>query len=90
MDYDINLNSKEICKNNLILKLTEKEIDFILFLKKKNSPQNVDSILHSVWGYSPNLETHTVETHVHRLRKKFSDTFNDNNFIKINKNGYYI
>ena len=90
LDYDINLNSKEICKNNLILKLTEKEIDFILFLKKKNSPQNVDSILHSVWGYSPNLETHTVETHVHRLRKKFFDTFNDNNFIKINKNGYYI
>jgi len=90
LDYDINLNSKEITKNNISLKLTEKEINFILFLKKKNSPQNVNSILQSVWGYSLNLETHTVETHVHRLRKKFIDAFDDNHFIKINKKGYYI
>jgi hypothetical protein len=90
LDYNINLNSKEITKNNISLKLTEKEINFILFLKKKNSPQNVNSILQSVWGYSLNLETHTVETHVHRLRKKFIDAFDDNHFIKINKKGYYI
>ena len=90
LDYNINLNSKEITKNNISLKLTEKEILFILFLKKKNSPQNVNSILQSVWGYSLNLETHTVETHVHRLRKKFIDAFDDNHFIKINKKGYYI
>ena len=89
-NYKINLNSKEIFKNGIRLKLTEREINFILFLKKSNSPQSINSILKSVWHYSPNLETHTVETHVHRLRKKFFDSFKDEDFIKIKKEGYYI
>ena len=90
LNYEINLNSKEILRNGLKLKLTEREINFILFLKNSNSPQNIKNILKSVWEYSPNLETHTVETHVHRLRKKFFSHFKDNNFIKINKKGYFI
>jgi len=44
----------------------------------------------SVWGYSSDLETHTVETHIYRLRKKMSLTFKDENFITHNKNGYAI
>ena len=90
LNYEINLNSKEILRDGQKLKLTEREINFILFLKKSNSPQNIKSILKSVWKYSPNLETHTVETHVHRLRKKFFSHFKDDNFIKINKKGYFI
>ena len=90
LNYEINLNSKEILRDGQKLKLTEREINFILFLKNSNSPQNVKSILKSVWKYSPNLETHTVETHVHRLRKKFFSHFKDDNFIKINKKGYFI
>ena len=90
LNYEINLNSKEILRDGQKLKLTEREINFILFLKNSNSPQNIKSILKSVWNYSPNLETHTVETHVHRLRKKFFSHFKDNNFIKINKKGYFI
>jgi hypothetical protein len=90
LNYEINLNSKEILRDGQKLKLTEREINFILFLKKSNSPQNIKSILRSVWNYSPNLETHTVETHVHRLRKKFFSHFKDDNFIKINKKGYFI
>ena len=90
LNYEINLNSKEILRDRQKLKLTEREINFILFLKNSNSPQNIKSILKSVWNYSPNLETHTVETHVHRLRKKFFSHFKDDNFIKINKKGYFI
>ena len=89
-NYEINLNSKEILRDGQKLKLTEREINFILFLKNSNSPQNIKSILKSVWNYSPDLETHTVETHVHRLRKKFFSHFKDDNFIKINKKGYFI
>ena len=90
LNYEINLNSKEILRDGQKLKLTEREINFILFLKNSNSPQNIKNILKSVWKYSPNLETHTVETHVHRLRKKFFSHFKDDNFIKINKKGYFI
>ena len=90
LNYEINLNSKEILRDGQKLKLTEREINFILFLKNSNSPQNIKSILKSVWNYSPNLETHTVETHVHRLRKKIFSHFKDDNFIKINKKGYFI
>ena len=90
LNYEINLNSKEILRDGQKLKLTEREINFILFLKNSNSPQNIKCILKSVWNYSPNLETHTVETHVHRLRKKFFSHFKDDNFIKINKKGYFI
>jgi len=90
LKYEININSKEILRDGQKLKLTEREINFILFLKNSNSPQNIKSILKSVWQYSPNLETHTVETHVHRLRKKIFLHFKDNNFIKINKKGYFI
>ena len=90
LNYEINLNSKEILRDGQKLKLTEREINFILFLKNSNSPQNIKGILKSVWKYSPNLETHTVETHVHRLRKKFFSHFKDDSFIKINKKGYFI
>jgi hypothetical protein len=90
LNYEINLNSKEILRDGQKLKLTEREINFILFLKNSNSPQNIKSLLKFGWKYSPNLETHTVETHVHRLRKKFFSHFKDDNFIKINKKGYFI
>ena len=89
-NYIINLNTREIIANQNKLKLTEREKDFLLFLNNSKKPQTIRNILESVWGYSKDIETHTVETHVHRLRKKFFSTFNDSNFIKNNKKGYYI
>ena len=89
-NYIINLNTREIITGENKLKLTEREKDFLLFLKNSKEPQTIRNILESVWGYSKRMETHTVETHVHRLRKKILDSFNDNNFIKNNKKGYYI
>jgi len=89
-DYTLNLNSREINKNNKKLKLTEKEIDTILFLYNKETPQSVKILLREVWGYLNNVETHTVETHIHRLRKKIKDQFNDESFIISHDEGYKI
>ena len=90
LNYVINLNTREISSGVNKLKLTEREKDFLLFLKDSKKPQKIKNILESVWKYSKGIETHTVETHVHRLRKKFLNSFNDNNFIKNSKKGYYI
>ena len=90
LNYTINLNTREIIVDQNKLKLTEREKDFLLFLKNSKKPKTIKNILESVWKYSEGIETHTVETHVHRLRKKFLDSFNDKNFIKNNKKGYYI
>jgi len=90
LNYTINLNTREIITGQNKLKLTEREKNFLLFLKNSKKPQTIRNILESVWGYSKGIETHTVETHVHRLRKKFLVSFNDSSFIKNNKKGYYI
>lgn len=88
--YTLNLNSRIISQQEDELKLTEREIDVILFLKEKETPQSVESLQNKVWKYSNTLETHTVETHIYRLRKKFKKTFNDSNFILSLKEGYKI
>ena len=89
-DYILDLNSRVISKNNISLKLTEKEIEIIIFLKNNFKPQKVSVLQNKVWGYSLEMETHTVETHIYRLRKKITETFKDNNFIISNENGYLI
>ena len=88
--YELNLNSKFIGKNNLNLKLTEKEINIILYLNHKKIKHNVADLQKNIWDYSSNIETHTVETHIYRLRKKINDLFKDPNFILTHKNGYFI
>jgi len=89
-DYEIDLNARKIMRENKELKLTEREIEIILFLFDKNIPQKVDDLQTEIWQQKIELETHTVETHIYRLRKKISDTFGDNNFIKSNELGYTI
>ena len=89
-DYVVDTNERKIIKNNNELKLTEREIEIILFLNKKETPQNVDSLQTQIWKQKKELETHTVETHIYRLRKKINEKFNDNNFIKSNEVGYFI
>ena len=88
--YSIDTNSRLIKNTNERLKLTQREIQIILFLKKSKSPQNIENLQKEVWGHNSNLETHTVETHIYRLRKKISKKFNDNNFINSTKEGYKI
>ena len=89
-NYQLDLNSRTITKDRQNLKLTQKEIDIILFLNDYKKPQKVNTLQNKVWGYSLELETHTVETHIYRLRKKINDQFKDNNFILSNDDGYFI
>ena len=89
-NYNINLNSREMVANNIKLKLTEKEINTITYLSKSNKPVRINELQANVWSYQSDIETHTVETHIYRLRKKILNTFNDNEFIISKKNGYQI
>ena len=88
--YDLNLNSKFISKGNISLKLTEKEIDVILYLNETSSIHSILDLQNNIWHYSPGIETHTVETHIHRIKKKFLQKFEDRNFIISKKSGYQI
>ena len=89
-EYSLNLNSRTISYLNKTLSLTEKEIKIITFLKNLKKPVSVEKLQSEVWGYRSKLETHTVETHVYRLRKKIEKNFNDKSFIMSLKNGYKI
>ena len=88
--YIIDLNSREMLLNKIKLKLTEKEINTITYLSKSDKPVSIGELQEKVWNYQSNMETHTVETHIYRLRKKILNTFNDNDFIISEKNGYQI
>ena len=88
--YELNLNSKFFSKNNLNLKLTEKEIEIILYLNNAKIKHDVADLQKNIWGYSADMETHTVETHIYRLRKKIGDLFKDEKFLLSHKNGYFI
>ena len=89
-DYTIDLNSREMLIKNTKLKLTEKEINTIIYLSKSNQPVSINELQKKVWSYQSDMETHTVETHIYRLRKKISSNFNDEEFIVSKKNGYQI
>jgi len=88
--YIVDKNERKIKKNNLELQLTEKEINFLILFSQSEKPLSRNFVLKKVWNYSSKSDTHTVETHIHRLRKKFLEKFKDSNFIKNNDKGYYI
>ena len=88
--YELNLNSKFFSNGSTSIKLTEKEIEIILYLNDTKKKHDVLDLQKNIWKYSEEIETHTVETHIYRLRKKISNKFNDENFILSDKNGYFI
>jgi len=88
--YKLNLNSRKMFNDKNELNLTEKEADIIIFLKKSAKPVSINELQTQVWGHSSKLDTHTVETHIYRLRKKISNKFNNDDFIKSTKSGYII
>ena len=88
--YSIDINSRSIKNANETLKLTQREVQIILFLKESKSPQNIENLQKKVWGHNSILETHTVETHIYRLRKKILEKFKDKTFINSTKKGYTI
>ena len=88
--YILNINSRILKNQNRELILTEREIDIIIFLKNEKKPAKVDVLQKKVWNYGEDLETHTVETHIYRLRKKIKDKFEDDTFIQSKKDGYIL
>tara|TARA_B100000780_G_scaffold263730_1_gene217831 strand:- start:414 stop:986 length:573 start_codon:yes stop_codon:yes gene_type:complete len=88
--YEINFNSKFFSRNGLSLKLTEKEIEIILYLNETKTKHSILDLQKNIWGYSSEVETHTVETHIYRLRKKINDKFKDEKLILSDKEGYFI
>ena len=88
--YKINFNSRELLENKRVLKLTEKEVNTLIYLSKAKKPVSIKELQENVWSYHSNLETHTVETHIYRLRKKILSTLKDDSFIISKKNGYQI
>ena len=88
--YKLNLNSRKIYNNEKCLDLTEREANIIVFLNNSKKPVKISKLQTEVWGHNSKLETHTVETHIYRLRKKINDVFEDKNFIKSSKSGYII
>ena len=89
-DYTIDINAREMSSKNVKLKLTEKEVKTIIYLSKVNKPISINELQTNVWDYNSDMETHTVETHIYRLRKKISKNFLDDNFIISKNNGYQI
>jgi len=89
-NYLLDVNSRILIRNKMQLQLTEKETKLIELLNEKKVPLNKEQLINLIWNYSSKSETHTLETHIYRLRKKISDKFNDDNFIRISDKGYYI
>tara|TARA_B100001027_G_scaffold195763_1_gene152251 strand:+ start:296 stop:856 length:561 start_codon:yes stop_codon:yes gene_type:complete len=89
-NYKLNLNSRKIFSQHKSLDLTEREANIVLFLLNSEKPVKITKLQTEVWGHNSKLETHTVETHIYRLRKKINNVFKDNNFIKSSKSGYRI
>ena len=88
--YKLDVNSRELILEDKKIKLTEKECNIILYISNSSKPVSIEDLQINVWGYHSDLETHTVETHIYRLRKKIFDIFKNENFIVSNKNGYVI
>ena len=89
-NYKLNLNSRKIIQNGNSLSLTEREADIIIFLSKAINPVKISKLQTEVWGHNSKLETHTVETHIYRLRQKIKKNFLDEDFIINKKEGYLI
>ena len=89
-NYTLDKNTRFLNKKEIFLKITEKEMHFLVELNNSSKPLAKDYILKNIWGYSSDTDTHTIETHIYRLRQKIKKQFNDESFIKHSKEGYSL
>ena len=89
-NYILDKNTRVLKKNDITLKVTEKEVVFLEMLYSSKKPLSRDYILKNIWKYSSETDTHTVETHIYRLRQKIKSHFSDADFIKNSKEGYSL
>jgi len=88
-DMFLNVNLKLLFSKKKKIRLTEKDIQLILFLKEEGSSHK-DKILQSVWGHKNELDSHAFDTQLHRLRKKIYENFGEKNFIEERNSIYSI
>lgn len=91
--YELRPSKKEILnlRNNEIIKLTEKEVAIIKYLyKAKDKIVSKNELLQEVWGYSPEVTTHTIETHIYRLRQKVEHEDAAAQIILTSDGGYQL
>ena len=73
------------------IKLTEKEQEMLLYLySQKGTPVSRQTLLDNVWGYADGVETHTLETHIYRLRRKIENDPAAPQFLMTDEKGYYL
>ena len=89
-NYLLNKNEKKLSKSDDFIILTEKEVHLLELFIRSKKPLSKNAILSSVWNYSSDADTHTVETHIYRLRKKINDKFMDEKFILNCREGYHL
>tara|TARA_Y100001980_G_C14520108_1_gene295387 strand:+ start:704 stop:1270 length:567 start_codon:yes stop_codon:yes gene_type:complete len=89
-EYSLDINSRFISRYHEKLKLTQKEVEIICYLRNSDHDQSPENLQKEIWKHSEGVETHTVETHIYRLRKKINDKFKDKNFIINDNKGYKL
>lgn len=92
-DYELHPAEKEIVNNKTghVSKLTEREVNLIQYLyKSQGKIVSKEELLQNVWEYSTEVTTHTIETHIYRLRKKVEQSAEDAQLIFAEEGGYKL
>lgn len=78
-------------KTGNIIALTEKEVMILSFIFENHpTPVTRKGLLDGVWGYAENVETHTLETHIYRLRQKIEDNPANPQILMTTESGYCL
>jgi hypothetical protein len=88
--FFLDKNEKKLKKKDLFITITEREVQLIELLFNEKKPLSKNTILKRIWKYADDADTHTVETHIYRLRKKILNKFKEEDFIVNSKLGYSI
>ena len=89
-NYILDKNEKKLKNESSFIIITEREVQLIELLYNAKQPLSKKIILKEIWKYAEDADTHTVETHIYRLRKKILQKFNESDFIINSKTGYSI
>ena len=92
-NYELHPAAKEILnrRNNELIKLTEKEVAVIKYLyKSKDKIVSKNDLLQDVWDYNAEVTTHTIETHIYRLRQKVEHDNPEAQLILTEDGGYKL